>query len=240
MRTLIPTYCTINAQFPDLLSIKVLESNNSSWVFDFGVEIGGAIHVNYTLSGSPAVLGLAFTDSKIWIGQRSDNSNGVTDLDFTLYRKIDAHWSGRLRCAGQQTARQLSLTHPLPREFYFKLNIVGVELVISFQPTCIIVTYCRVATFTELCEPSILANLTISHKRLGAEYPSRAADPIKVSKAHLWDSEKGALTDTPTHRLICPSRRQQHGHNIRRPRSQERRGRLHPEIPYRRLESHQP
>ncbi|RYP68635.1 hypothetical protein DL769_005472 [Monosporascus sp. CRB-8-3] len=65
-----------------------------SCAFDFGVEIGGVIYVNYTLSGSPAALGLAFTDSKIRIGQRSDNSNGATDPDLTLHRKIDATGPG--------------------------------------------------------------------------------------------------------------------------------------------------
>ncbi|RYP40597.1 hypothetical protein DL767_001597 [Monosporascus sp. MG133] len=42
----------------------------------------------------PATPGLAFTDNKIWIGQRSDNSNGVTDPDLTHYRKIDATGPG--------------------------------------------------------------------------------------------------------------------------------------------------
>ncbi|RYP06237.1 hypothetical protein DL765_009580 [Monosporascus sp. GIB2] len=100
MRILIPIYCTINAQSPaknwpgDLLSVKALECNNSSWVFDSGTEIGSVIYVSYTLSGSPATPGLAFTDSKIWIGQRSDNSNGVTDLDLTVYHEIDATGAG--------------------------------------------------------------------------------------------------------------------------------------------------
>ncbi|RYP90628.1 hypothetical protein DL770_003229 [Monosporascus sp. CRB-9-2] len=61
---------------------------------DLGVEIRGVIDVNYTLSGSPAALGLAFTNSKIGIGQRSDNSNGVADPDLTHYRKIDATGPG--------------------------------------------------------------------------------------------------------------------------------------------------
>lgn len=45
-------------------------------VFDFGKEVGGIVHLNYTSTGSGA-LGLAFTEAKNWIGEWSDSSNAL-------------------------------------------------------------------------------------------------------------------------------------------------------------------
>jgi hypothetical protein len=44
-------------------------------VFDFGMEVGGVISFDYTSTG-PAKVGLAFSESKNYIGQWSDSSNG--------------------------------------------------------------------------------------------------------------------------------------------------------------------
>ncbi|KAK1974527.1 hypothetical protein LZ30DRAFT_558186, partial [Colletotrichum cereale] len=57
-------------------AVQVLRGNGSALVFDFGVLVGGVTTVNYTLSGGPATLGLAWTEAKNWIGEHSDNSNG--------------------------------------------------------------------------------------------------------------------------------------------------------------------
>lgn len=45
-------------------------------VFDFGLEVGGIVTLDYTTTGSGA-LGLAFTEAKNWIGKWSDSSNGA-------------------------------------------------------------------------------------------------------------------------------------------------------------------
>lgn len=55
-----------------------LPSNGSQLVFDFGIEVGGIVHLNYTASGTGSgAVGLAFTEAKNWIGEWSDSSNGL-------------------------------------------------------------------------------------------------------------------------------------------------------------------
>ncbi|KAJ5731772.1 uncharacterized protein N7483_006280 [Penicillium malachiteum] len=48
--------------------------NGSLVVFDFGLEVGGILHFDYTSTGSGA-LGIAFSEAKNWIGEWSDSSN---------------------------------------------------------------------------------------------------------------------------------------------------------------------
>jgi hypothetical protein len=55
---------------------KSLVGNASALVFDFGVEVGGILSVNYTTTGGPGSMGLAFTEAKDYIGLQSDSSNG--------------------------------------------------------------------------------------------------------------------------------------------------------------------
>jgi len=52
-----------------------LSGNGSQLVFDFGIEVGGLVHLEYSTTG-PGALGLAFTEAKNWIGEWSDSSNG--------------------------------------------------------------------------------------------------------------------------------------------------------------------
>jgi hypothetical protein len=49
--------------------------NGTTMVFDFGVEVGGVVSFDYT-GNAPATVGLAFSESKTYIGQWSDSSNG--------------------------------------------------------------------------------------------------------------------------------------------------------------------
>lgn len=54
-----------------------LASNGSQLVFDFGKEVGGLVHLTFTVSGNNSgAVGLAFTEAKNWIGEWSDSSNG--------------------------------------------------------------------------------------------------------------------------------------------------------------------
>lgn len=54
-----------------------LTTNGSQLVFDFGKEVGGIVHLKYTVSGNGSgTVGLAFTEAKNWIGEWSDSSNG--------------------------------------------------------------------------------------------------------------------------------------------------------------------
>ncbi|RYP02020.1 hypothetical protein DL764_005988 [Monosporascus ibericus] len=117
------------------MSVKVLKGNSSPWVFDLGVEIRGTVYVNQTMSGSPATLGFAFTESKTWISQRSDNSNGVADPDLTHYCKIDIIGPGTYVVLDKQRGGFRYLTLFLLGNSTSKLDIVRVEQEISFQPT---------------------------------------------------------------------------------------------------------
>ncbi|KAF4624323.1 hypothetical protein G7Y89_g13849 [Cudoniella acicularis] len=51
------------------------QGNGTQLVFDFGMEVGGLVTINYTTT-SAGSLGLAFTEGKNWIGEWSDSSNG--------------------------------------------------------------------------------------------------------------------------------------------------------------------
>ena len=46
----------------------ILTGNGSSLVFDFGIEVGGVVTVDYTSSG-PGSLRLAFTETKDYVGE---------------------------------------------------------------------------------------------------------------------------------------------------------------------------
>lgn len=55
---------------------STLVGNASALVFDFGIEVGGIVTVDYSTTGGSGALGLAFTEAKNWIGLASDSSNG--------------------------------------------------------------------------------------------------------------------------------------------------------------------
>jgi hypothetical protein len=64
-----------------------LSGNGSTIVLDFGKEVGGIVNLEYTASGNTQI-GLAFTESKLWIGQWSDSSNGrFRGPDGAIYAK---------------------------------------------------------------------------------------------------------------------------------------------------------
>jgi len=57
--------------------VNTLAGNASALVFDFGIEVGGIVSVDYSTTGGSGQLGLAFTEAKNWIGLASDSSNGA-------------------------------------------------------------------------------------------------------------------------------------------------------------------
>ncbi|KAL4735585.1 Six-hairpin glycosidase-like protein [Aspergillus similis] len=58
--------------------VYTLNKNNSALVFDFGIEVGGLVSLEYALTASFARLGLAFTEAKDHIGTGSDSSGSYT------------------------------------------------------------------------------------------------------------------------------------------------------------------
>lgn len=114
-----------------------LASNGSQLVFDFGKEVGGIVHLNYTVSGDGSgAVGLAFTEAKNWIGEWSDSSNGkFVGPDGAIYSNFTA--SGdvgyimpdeKLRGGFRYLTLFLITDGP-------SVNLTSIELEIGFQPT---------------------------------------------------------------------------------------------------------
>ncbi|KAF5019944.1 hypothetical protein F66182_8041 [Fusarium sp. NRRL 66182] len=114
-----------------------LNSGADGLVFDFGIEVGGIVSIDYQLvKGDKAVLGLAFTEAKNYIGRVSDNSNGgsaadgallynVTSAGLQTYTMPDAKLRGGFRY----------LTLFLSSDRPSTLEIKNMTLEIGFQPT---------------------------------------------------------------------------------------------------------
>lgn len=74
------------ADYPIPLNFK---GNNQILILDFGVEVGGIVHIDYAARGS-GQLGLAFSEAKNWTGTASDSSNGSFQPDGAIYADITA------------------------------------------------------------------------------------------------------------------------------------------------------
>ncbi|CAG8971491.1 hypothetical protein HYALB_00002075 [Hymenoscyphus albidus] len=72
------------ADYPFPLNFK---GNNQILIFDFGVETGGIVHINYAARGS-GQLGLAFSEARNWTGTDSDSTNGSFQPDGAIYADI--------------------------------------------------------------------------------------------------------------------------------------------------------
>ncbi|RDW88022.1 alpha-L-rhamnosidase protein [Coleophoma cylindrospora] len=115
-------------------SPAILSGNGSVLVFDFAQEVGGIVTVAYSAQGHGS-LGLAFTESKNWTGEWSDDSNGSFGPDGALYANItsangsytmpDAKLRGGFRYLSLFLLTNSSLT----------LDVFDITLEISFQPT---------------------------------------------------------------------------------------------------------
>jgi hypothetical protein len=124
------------SQYPSPAS---LQGNGSALVFDFGIEVGGIVRVNYSSSGI-AELGLAFTEAKNWIGEWSDASNGkFRGPDGALYGTIEKEGRGSYvmpdkHLRGGFRYLTLFLKTPIPSTNTV-LNITDIRLELSIQPT---------------------------------------------------------------------------------------------------------
>jgi hypothetical protein len=108
-----------------------LAANGSPLVLDFGIEVGGIVHLDW-VANSTGGIGLAFTEGKNWIGKASDNSHSGSS-DGAIYANIT---SG----AGTYVMPDMVLRGGFR---YLSLFLVGagpvkisnLQLEISFQPT---------------------------------------------------------------------------------------------------------
>lgn len=112
--------------------------NGSTTVYDFGIEVGGLVTLEFTSTGSGSgAVGLAFTEALNWIGQWSDSSNGkFVGPDGALY----ANFSGAGSHSYTMPDKVLRggfryLTLFLITSGNVSVDVTSVELDIGFQPT---------------------------------------------------------------------------------------------------------
>ncbi|KAF2650560.1 glycoside hydrolase family 78 protein [Lophiostoma macrostomum CBS 122681] len=123
-------------KFSAYSSRVILNGNGSGVVFDFGIEVGGVLSVQYAATGSGS-LGLAFTEASTWIGEWSDASNGkFAGRDGALYSNFSA--SGNNTYVMPDTKLRGGfryLTAFLVTEQNATVSITDISLEIGFQPT---------------------------------------------------------------------------------------------------------
>lgn len=108
--------------------------NGSLVVFDFGKEVGGIVHLQYTSSGSGA-LGLAFTEGKNWIGEWSDSSSALYH-DGALYSNFSSAGDHSYTMPDEYLRGGFRyLTLFLVTDDSATVHLKDVNLEIAFQPT---------------------------------------------------------------------------------------------------------
>jgi hypothetical protein len=139
-RTIIPK-CVLSLPSGDFLQeysdIVFLESGVEGLVFDFGIEVGGIVTIDFEpLSTSTATLGLAFTEAKDYIGRSSDNSNGGGGQDGALLHVIDSSSPNSYTMpVAKMRGGFRYLTLFLDSSSDLTLKIRRISLEINFQPT---------------------------------------------------------------------------------------------------------
>ncbi|QKX63152.1 uncharacterized protein TRUGW13939_10321 [Talaromyces rugulosus] len=68
-------------------NIPNLSSNGSLYIFDWGLEVGGVVTIEFVANGTGS-LGIAFSETSNFTGYMSDESNGGSGHDGALYTDI--------------------------------------------------------------------------------------------------------------------------------------------------------
>lgn len=115
-----------------------LTGNLSALVFDFGVEVGGIVHLNYTVPSNNVSLGLAFSEAKTWIGLSSDSANRAGYTEGAIYTNVSESGSysyvmeDKLLRGG---FRYLTLFLVTLEDDDATVDVNSIELEIAFAPT---------------------------------------------------------------------------------------------------------
>lgn len=115
-----------------------IEASSTGTVFDFGLEVGGIVSFDYSLSASTtnASIGLAFTEAKDYIGRKSDNSNGGTGQDNALLFALNGTQDGHYTMPDITLRGGFRyLTIFLVANADACVTLRNVKLEVSFQPT---------------------------------------------------------------------------------------------------------
>lgn len=113
-----------------------LSGNGSALVFDFGIEVGGLVTIQYEATG-PGAIGLAFTEAKNWIGEWSDSSNGeFKGPDGAVYANFTSAGPGNYTMPDNRLRGGFRyMTAFLITDSKSSVTIKDVTLEIGFQPT---------------------------------------------------------------------------------------------------------
>ena len=113
-----------------------LSGNGSQLVFDFGIEVGGLVTLEYSSSG-PGQIGLAFTEGKNWIGEWSDSSNGgFKGPDGAIYADFTTAGKGTYVMPDEKLRGGFRyMTLFLVTNSSTTVKISDISLSIGFQPT---------------------------------------------------------------------------------------------------------
>jgi hypothetical protein len=113
-----------------------LSGNGSQLVFDFGIEVGGLVTLEYSSSG-PGQIGLAFTEGKNWIGEWSDSSNGgFKGPDGAIYMNFTTAGKGTYVMPDNKLRGGFRyMTLFLITNSSTTVEISDISLSIGFQPT---------------------------------------------------------------------------------------------------------
>jgi hypothetical protein len=122
----------------DYQTVHEIKGNGSALVFDFGAEVGGIVSFDYQ-STRQLSIGLAFSESKTYIGYGSDSSNGMfRGPDGAVYAAVKAanekqKWTmptGSLRGGFRYLTIFLKDTDSTA-----SVQFSNIETEIAFQPT---------------------------------------------------------------------------------------------------------
>ena len=114
-----------------------LEGNGSLVTYDFGIEVGGILSFDYSSLGSGSI-GIAFTESKDFVGEWSDASNGAfRGPDGALYTNLTGASTNRTYVMPEEKLRGgfRYLTLFLTTNSSARASIGQVNVELDFQPT---------------------------------------------------------------------------------------------------------
>ncbi|KAL2833477.1 Six-hairpin glycosidase-like protein [Aspergillus pseudoustus] len=112
-----------------------LNNTTPALVFDFGIEVGGLVSVDYAATGPPTQLGLAFSEARDHIGMESDSSRGGKGVDGAIFANVSGNQTYTMPLAKLRGGfRYLTLFLDSP-DSDSAVTLKNIIVEISFQPT---------------------------------------------------------------------------------------------------------
>ncbi|KAI1777053.1 glycoside hydrolase family 78 protein [Hypoxylon cercidicola] len=121
-----------------LLESVSLTSTQSGIYYDFGLEVGGVVTIQFSVSSTDGegALGIAFTEAKDWIGPVSDSSSGIYERkDGALYANFSSTGDNTYVMPDEQLRGGFRYMTLFLVGASSSVTINNVSLELSFQPT---------------------------------------------------------------------------------------------------------